>query len=74
MTTLFGSVTVGTMLVSYWLEPRSRWFILSFSLGCVATAVYSAIVEAWPIMVIEAILGAVALRRFTRSDRDGHAV
>ena len=46
MTTLFGSVAVGTMLVSYWLEPRSRWFILSFSLGCVATAVYSAMVEA----------------------------
>jgi hypothetical protein len=37
MTTLFGSVAVGTMLASYWLEPRSRWFILSFSLGCVAT-------------------------------------
>jgi hypothetical protein len=57
------------MLVSYWLEPRSRWFVLSFAGGCAATAVYSGIVEAWPVMVIEAIWGVVALRRFAQKSR-----
>ena len=71
MVTLFGSAAVGTMLVSYWLEQRSRWFVLSFAGGGFATATYSGIVEAWPVMVIEAIWGVVALRRFTRIARKG---
>lgn len=69
MITLFGSAAVGTMLVSYWLEPRSKWFVLTFAAGCAATAVYSGIVEAWPVTVIEAIWGFVALRRFTQKAR-----
>ena len=76
MVTLFGSISVGVMLTSYWLEPRSRWFVLSFAGGCFATATYSALVEAWPVMVIEVIWGLVALRRFTerrREERVHHA-
>ena len=64
MLTAFGSVAVGIMFTSYWLESRSRWFVLSFSVGCAATAVYSALAAAYPIMVIEAVWGAVAVRRF----------
>ena len=66
MVTLFGSIAVGVMLASYWLEPRSRWFVLIFAGGCVSTAAYSGLVEAWPLMVIEAIWGFVALGRFIR--------
>ena len=33
MLTLLGSVAVTVMMLSYWLEPRSRWFLLSFALS-----------------------------------------
>ena len=64
MVTIFGSVAVGVMLVSYWLEPRSRWFVLAFAAGSAATAVYSGLVQAYPITAIEAIWALVALQRF----------
>ncbi len=64
MLTAFGSVAVSVMLVSYWLEPRSRWFILVFALGSAATAAYSGLAAVYPIMVIEALWAMVALRRF----------
>ena len=64
MLTAFGSLAVGIMFVSYWLEPRSRWFVLSFSFASALTAVYSGLVAAYPITVIEALWAAVALRRF----------
>lgn len=71
MITLFGSMAVGTMFASYWLEPRSRWFVLTFAGGCAATAFYSGLVGAWPVVVIEAIWGIVALRRFiTRREQE----
>ena len=64
MLTAFGSVAVSIMLLSYWLEPRSRWFVLVFALGSAATAVYSGLAAVYPIMVIEALWAVVALRRF----------
>jgi hypothetical protein len=64
MLTVFGSLAVGLMLVSYWLEARSKWFVLAFALGCVATSLYSGLVEAYPITAIEALWALVALRRF----------
>ena len=71
MVTLFGSIAVGVMLGSYWLEPRSRWFVLMFAGGCASTAAYSGLVEAWPVMVIEAAWALVAIRRFmTRRDQE----
>ena len=66
MITLFGSVAVTVMMLSYWLEPRSKWFVLSFALGCAATSIYSVVVAAYPITIIEAIWAVVALRRFYR--------
>ena len=69
MLTAFGSVAVSVMLLSYWLEPRSRWFILVFALGSAATAAYSGLTAVYPIMVIEALWAVVALRRF-KSARD----
>ena len=64
MITLFGSIAVAIMLFSYWLEPRSKWFVLVFAGGSAATAVYSGLVEAYPITVIEAIWSLVAMNRF----------
>ena len=64
MLTAFGSVAVGIMFTSYWLESRSRWFVLSFAVGCATTALYTALAAVYPIMVIEAVWGVVAVRRF----------
>lgn len=66
MLTLFGSVAVAIMFLSYWLEPRSKWFVLVFAGASAATAAYSGLVEAYPITVIEALWSLVALQRFRR--------
>jgi len=70
MLTFFGSIAVGIMFLSYWLEPRSKWFILVFSGACVATSVYSALMGAYPITVIETLWALVALQRFSRRNRE----
>ena len=57
MLTIFGSIAVAIMFLSYWLEPRSRWFVLSFAGGCAATSLYSALAQVYPITVIEALWG-----------------
>jgi hypothetical protein len=67
MLTVFGSAAVAIMFLSYWLEPRSRWFILAFAIASAATAVYSGLANVYPIMVIEALWSLVALRRFMQS-------
>lgn len=64
MLTGFGSVAVSVMLVSYWLEPRSKWFVLVFAVASAATAAYSGLVEVYPITVIEFLWAMVAFRRF----------
>ena len=64
MLTAFGTIAVATMFVSYWLEPRSRWFVLIFAASSAATALYSGLVAAYPITVVETLWAAVALKRF----------
>ncbi len=66
MLTVFGSIAVAVMMFSYWMEPRSKWFVLLFAAGCAATSGYSAIVQAYPITVIEALWALIALRRFSK--------
>ena len=61
---VFGSAAVTTMMVAYWLESRSKWYVLVFAAGSAATSVYSGMLEAYPITAIEAIWALVALRRF----------
>ena len=70
MLTLFGSIAVSIMLLSYWLEPRSKWFVLVFAGGSAATSVYSGLVEAYPITVIEAVWALVAMQRFLKRHRE----
>jgi hypothetical protein len=64
MLTVFGSIMVAIMMASYWLEPRSRWYVLVFVLASAGTSLYSGLSEVYPITVIEAIWAAVALQRF----------
>ena len=61
------------MMLSYWLEPRSKWFVIFFGAGCGATSSYSALVQAYPITVIEAIWALIALQRFFRRNRQESA-
>lgn len=69
MLTLFGSVAVSIMMLSYWLEARSKWYVLMFAGASAATATYSGLAEVYPITVIEAIWSAIALQRFVRRYR-----
>ena len=69
MLTLFGAVAVTIMFLSYWIESRSKWFVLVFAGGSAATSLYSGLVEAYPITVIEALWALVALQRFLRRHR-----
>ena len=67
--TLFGSIAVVIMMISYWLEHRSKWFVLLFSFGCATTSAYSVLVQAFPITVIEGIWALVAVQRFVKRYR-----
>ena len=62
--TLFGFLSVAAMLVFYALEERSPYFLLAFAAACWAAAVYGWLAGTLPFAVVEAIWGAVALRRF----------
>jgi hypothetical protein len=69
MLTAFGSVAVGIMFLSYWLEPRSRWYVLVFAVASAMTALYSGLAHVYPIMVVEGLWATVALRRFVTRSR-----
>ncbi len=69
MLTIFGSVAVAIMLLSYWLESRSKWMVLAFAGASALTSAYSGLVEAYPITVIEALWACVALQRFVLRHR-----
>ena len=73
MLTVFGSIAVAVMLFSYWLEPRSRWFVLLFAGGCAATSAYSGLVQAYPITVLEGLWAVIALQRFFQRTRHERA-
>ena len=61
--TAFGLFAVTAMLVTSALEARSHWFILAFAASCVLGSAYGFLQGAWPFGLVEAIWGAVALRR-----------
>ena len=64
MLTVFGTIAVSIMFLSYWTEERSKWLVLVFALGSGLTSLYSGLAEAYPITVIEGLWALVALRRF----------
>jgi hypothetical protein len=67
--TLFGSIAVTIMMLSYWLEPRSKRYVLVFALASAATSVYSGMAGAYPITIVEAAWSLVALRRLRHRHR-----
>ncbi len=69
MLTLFGSIAVSIMMLSYSLESRSKWYVLIFAGASAATAAYSGLAEVYPIMVVEGIWSTIALQRFIRRHR-----
>ena len=69
MLTIFGSLAVTIMFLSYWLEHRSKWMVLLFAVGSALTAAYSGLAEVYPITVIEGLWAVVAIRRFVQRHR-----
>jgi hypothetical protein len=63
--TWFGLIAVTAMLIFYWAEDRSAWFVLAFAGACALASVYGFLGGVWPFGVVEAIWSVVALRRFT---------
>ena len=70
MLTIFGSIAVSIMFLSYWLENRSKWMVFLFAGGSALTSLYSGLAQVYPITVIEALWAAVALQRFVRRHRE----
>ena len=64
--TAFGLFAVTAMLVTYALEPRSRWFTLAFAAACALGSTYGFLQGAWPFGLVEAIWTLVALAKWWR--------
>jgi len=62
--TLFGLFAVTTMMVTYAMERRSRWFILAFAGSCLLGSAYGFLQGAWPFGLVEAVWSLVAVRRW----------
>ena len=65
--TLFGLFAVISMLVTYALEHRSRWFILAFAGACLLGSAYGFLQGAWPFGAVEAVWSLIALRRWMQA-------
>jgi hypothetical protein len=59
------------MLLTYWLEARSHWFVLGFAAACLLGSVYGFRQGAWPFGLVEAVWALVAARRWWLA-RAGH--
>jgi len=63
----FGLIAVTAMLICYAFETRSPWWILGFAVSCWLGSAYGFLQGAWPFGIVEAIWGAVALRRWWKA-------
>ena len=62
--TIFGACAVTAMLLSYALERRSSWWVLVFTLACLASSVYGWLAGTWHFGVVEGVWAVVAFRRW----------
>jgi hypothetical protein len=62
--TAFGLFAVTAMMVCYWLEKRSHWFVLAFAASCLMGSVYGFMQGAWPFGLVESVWALVAVRRW----------
>lgn len=69
MLTLYGLAAVGSMLVFYALESRSRWFVLAFAGSCVLSSLYGFLQGAWPFGIVELVWSVVAGQRWMKVRR-----
>ena len=69
--TVFGLVAVTAMLLCYWLEDRSPWFVFGFAASCALGSAYGFLQGAWPFGVVELIWSGVAVRRWRVRARNG---
>lgn len=74
MLTAFGVAAAVTMVTAYAFEDRGRLWIAVFAAGCLATALYGVITEAWIFAVLETVWAAIAIARFTRIGAEPLAV
>jgi hypothetical protein len=65
--TLFGFVSVATMLLAYALEERGPGWILVFAAACLSSALYGLLAGTWPFALVESIWALVAFRKWWRS-------
>jgi hypothetical protein len=64
---VFGLFAVTAMLVSYALEKQGAIWILVFAGACWLGSAYGFLQGAWPFGIVEAIWGAVAIRRWLKA-------
>jgi hypothetical protein len=69
--TMFGLFAVTAMMVCWWLEERSPWFILAFAASCGMASVYGFLQGAWPFGLVEAIWSVIALRHWWKTVKMG---
>ena len=62
--TLYGFASVSLMLLFYFLENRSPWFVLAFAGSCVMSAAYGFLQGAWPFGLVEGVWSLVAVDRW----------
>jgi len=67
--TWFGLFAVTAMLVCYWLERRSSWFILGFAGACAMGSAYGFLQGAWLFGIVEAVWTFVAAGRWWSAKR-----
>ena len=63
---IFGFAAVLCMVTAYALEDRSPVFVFLFALGCLAAAVYAALIRSWPFASVEMLWSVIAIRRWLR--------
>ena len=62
--TLFGLLTVASMLVSYALKPRRSWFFIGFATSWTLGSAYLFYLGAWLPGTIQGIFAILALDRW----------
>jgi len=60
----FGLFAVTAMLITYALEQRSAWFVLTFAFSCLLGSTYGFLQGAWPFGLVEAVWSGIALKRW----------
>jgi len=62
--TIFGLFAVTAMMVCWYLEERSPWFILAFAASCGLASAYGFLQGAWPFGLVECVWSAIAVHHW----------